>query len=341
MRKQAVLTLGILFGLLFPAAGPGALAADIVLKYGDFGSGKTPFVTMASQPWREKVGELSGGKVEVKSFLNSLGGARELYKNTRDGIADIGWVTASAQQGFSFPRSEVLTLPNILDGYSNVAANVALWRLYEKGLIKADYSDVVPLAFASMSPAHLMTRGVEPTIDQLKGMKFAVTGGISAQIMQTLGAIPVFTSVTDLYQAMSRKTVDGIMVGFTAVKAFKLDEVTDRHTVIPMDSPLVFIGMNKKKLDSLPADARKAVLDASGIPFSRMFGRAADAMVGFNRKALGAAPDQKLIEVPEAEKEKWRAAIKPVIDHWVNSTPNGAEILAAYKSELLAAKQDK
>ena len=90
-------------------------AADVTVKYGMFGSGKTPFNTRAMTPWRNEVGETSGGKVEVKQFLNTLGGPRELYKNTKDGIADIAWVTASAQRGFKFPRSEILSLPNVLD----------------------------------------------------------------------------------------------------------------------------------------------------------------------------------------------------------------------------------
>lgn len=341
MRPLTLSTAGAIVGLALLAIAQPAGAADITLKLGMFGSGKSPFNTRAMTPWRNKVGEMSGGKIEVKQFLNTLGGPRELYKNAKDGIADIAWVTASAQRGFKFPRSEVLSLPNVLDGYTNEHANVALWRLYEKGLVKPDFDDVVPLAFASMSPVHVVTRDKAPAIDRLKGMKLAATSGISAQVVKALGGIPVFTPVTGLYQAMSRKTVDGLMIGLTAVKAFRLDEVTNRHTLMPLNTPLVFIGMNKRKLDSLPPDARNAVLGASGIHLSRLLGGAADGMVGFARKVLGKNPDQKLIDVPDAQKAVWRAKVRPVIDRWVKSTPDGAAILAAYRQELENAKQGK
>ncbi len=341
MRPLTLSTASAIAGIALLANALPAGAADVTLKFGMFGSGKTPFNTRAMTPWRNKVGEASGGKVEVKQFLNTLGGPRELYMNTRDGVADIAWVVASAQRGFKFSRSEVLSLPNVLDGYTNEHANVALWRLYEKGLVKPDFSDVVPLAFASMSPVHVVTQDRVPSIEALKGMKLAATSGISAQVVKALGGIPVFTPVTGLYQAMSRKTVEGMVIGLTAVKAFRLDEVTNRHTLMPLNTPLVFIGMNKGKLDALPDDARQALLGVSGIHLSRLLGRAADGMVGFTRKALGKNPDQKLIQVPDAQKTVWRASVRPVIDRWVKSTPGGAAILAAYRQELENAKQGK
>ncbi len=341
MKKITFVSAGLVAGLAMISQVSTAGAADITLKFGMFGSGKSPFNTRGTAPWRQNIGKLSGGKVEVKKFLNTLGGARELYKNTKDGIADIAWVIASAQRGFKFPRSEVMSLPNILDGYNNQQANIALWRLYEKGLVKSDYSDVVPMGFASMSPVHVVTKDKEPTLRQLKGMKLAATSSITAQVVKSLGGIPVFMPVTGLYQAMSRRTVEGMMIGLTAVKAFRLDEVSNRHTLVPLNSPLVFIGMNKKKLDGLPAGARKAVIDASGIHLSRGLGRAGDGMVGFTRKILSKNPNQKLISVPDARKAKWRAAVKPVVDRWVKSTPNGAAILAAYKKELEAAKRGR
>ena len=319
-----------------------ANAAEIVLKYGAFGSGKTPFSTRGTAPFRKKVGELTSGKVEIKRFLNTLGGPRELYKNAKDGIADIAWVIAGASRGFKFPRSTVLSMPNILDGYTNVQANTALWRLYEKGLIRADYNDVVPLGFASMSATHIVTKDREPTkIEDLKGMKIGVTSGLSAQTVKALGAIPVFTPVTGLYQAIDRGTVNGLMIGFTAVQGFKLDEVTNRHVVVPMSTPLVFIGMNKKRFDGLPAYARQAILSASGIKLSQALGRAGDGMIRFTRGRLKKSAKQKIIDLSEAQKTPWRAAVKPIVERWVKSTPNGAAILAAYREELEAAKKVK
>ena len=342
MRNLTVKLSGIIAVLVFTWSYSTSNAAEIVLKYGAFGSGKTPFSTVGTGPFRKKVAELTGGKVEIKRFLNTLGGPRQLYKNAKDGIADIAWVIAGASRGFKFPRSTVLSMPNILDGYTNTQANTALWRLYEKGLIKPDYSDVIPLGFASMSATHIVTKDKEPTrVENLKGMKIAVTSGLTAQTVKALGAIPVFTPVTGLYQAMDRGTVNGLMIGFTAVQGFKLDEVSNRHVVVPMSTPLVFIGMNKKKFDGLPGYAKKAILSASGIKLSQALGRAGDGMIRFTRGRLKKSPKQKIIDLPEAQKAPWRAAVKPIVKRWVKSTPNGAAILAAYRQELENAKRGK
>ena len=312
-----------------------ANAADsVTLKYGGFGSGKSPFYTFGVKPYVKRVAEASKGAAKVQIYVNTLGGATELYENTKNGLADIAWIIAGAQRGFKFPRSEVLSLPFVLEGHSNAHGSVALWNLYKKGLVAADFSDVVPIAFASMSPGHVITKDKSPTLRQLRGMKFGVTSGVTARTAKALGAIPVFTPVTNLYQSMNRGTVDGLLVGFTAVKFFRLDEVTNRHLVMPLDTPMVFIGMNKKKLDSLSATTRAVVLGEAGAKLSGALGTASDRMVGFNRKALTKDPKQKVVDLAEKKREAWRSRLRPLVDQWVKSTPNGAAILAAYRAEL-------
>ena len=311
------------------------------LKFGAFGSGKSPFYTMGLIPFTKRVEAKSNGGLKVQLYVNTLGRAPELYENTKNGLGDVSWVIASAQRGYKFPRSEVLSLPFVQDGYSNAQASIALWNLYAKGLVAKDFDEVIPIAFASMSPTHVVTKGKMAALDCLTGMKLAVTSGPTARTAKALGAIPVFTSVTDLYQSMSRGTVDGILVGFTAIKFFRLDEVTDRHLVMPLDAPLVFIAANRKKLDSLPRDKRELLLGEAGAKLSGALGSAADRMVGWTKQGLSKNPKQQIRYVPKDEQPAWRKRVRPLIDRWVGATPNGAAILAAYKAELEALKRMK
>ena len=39
-----------------------------------------------------------------------------------------------------------------------------------------------------------------------------------------------------------------------------------------------------------------------------------------------------------AEDARWRAAIEPVVDAWVKSTPDGARILKGFRAEIAALK---
>ena len=83
MVSKKLLTAGLVAGLAMTAYTPAASAADITLKYGMFGSGKSPFTTRGTTPWRAKIAELSGGKVEVKQFLNTLGPV-QTYEHIQD-----------------------------------------------------------------------------------------------------------------------------------------------------------------------------------------------------------------------------------------------------------------
>ena len=106
------------------------------LKYGGFGSGKSPFYTFGVKPFVKRVEAKSKDGLKVQLYLNTLGRATELYENTKNGLADLSWIIASAQRGFKFPRSEVLSLPFVLDGYTNAQASTALWKLYEKAFMR-------------------------------------------------------------------------------------------------------------------------------------------------------------------------------------------------------------
>ena len=131
--------------------GAEAIAQSVTLKFGSFGTGQNPFYTQGIIPFIDRVEELSEGTVKIELFFNTLGSATELYENTLNGVADIAWVIAGAQRGFKFPRSGVLSLPLVADGYTVEQESVALWNLYDKGVIADDFDEVMPLAFASMS----------------------------------------------------------------------------------------------------------------------------------------------------------------------------------------------
>jgi len=315
-----------------------AIAQTVTLKFGGFGSAQNPFYTEGIIPFIDRVEELSEGTVKIELFLNTLGTATELYENTLNGVADISWVIASAQRGFNFPRSEVLSLPLIANGYTVEQESVALWNLYDSGVVAGDFDEVMPIGFASMSQVHLISKGEEITLENIRGKNIAVTGGEIARAVGAIGGIPVFTPFPELSQAMARGTVDAVAVGFTGVLPTRLMEVSDTHTVVPLGSPLVFIGMNQAKFDSLPEKGQQAILQASGEVLSRSLGAAGDSFIGITKGALGGNPTQTIIQLSAADLAPWQGALQPLIDGWVAQTPDGAAVLDAYVAELERVK---
>ena len=108
-----------------------------------FLSPKSPTHTKFLQPWADKITKASGGKIKVQIFPSmSMGGKPgELYKQVRDGSADIVWTVAGYTPGV-FPRTEVYELPTVHKGNS-LETTLAIRKNF--ALIKDDYKDVIPL----------------------------------------------------------------------------------------------------------------------------------------------------------------------------------------------------
>ena len=62
-----------------------------------------------------------------------------------------------------------------------------------------------------------------------------------------------------VYENLQKGVVDGALAEFTALQAFRIGEVTKTHLLANASSALLFIGMNKEKLASLPKDIQDIV----------------------------------------------------------------------------------
>src|SRR5262245_17064815 len=84
-----------------------ARAAEITLRLHHFLPPKANAHAKLLDPWAKKVGELSGGKVEIQIFpAMQLGGKPpELYDQAKDGVVDIVWTLPGYTPG-RFPRTE-------------------------------------------------------------------------------------------------------------------------------------------------------------------------------------------------------------------------------------------
>jgi len=71
------------------------------------------------------------------------------------------------------------------------------------------------------------------------------------------------------------------------------------------------VAMNKGRYDKLPADLKKALDDTTGLPLSLKGATTYDKQ---NDDAIAAAKkDSEIIMLPEAERQRWTAAFKPLI----------------------------
>jgi TRAP-type transport system periplasmic protein len=319
---------------LLAAAMPGIAHADntVTLKFG-FPAPITSYVnTDGMAPWIAKVEKASGGTLKIKLFAGeTLASVRNIYERTLSGVSQISFGIFGPYAG-QFPRTQVADLPFLSD--NTKISSTALWRTYAKGAFGPEYNNVKVLALFNFPSAVLNTNKPIKTLDDLKGMKLAVSSRPSAEVAKALGASPVTLTPPELYEGMSRGVADGVVIAWTAVKTFKLDEVTKYHVEAPLGEAPAFVFMNKATYDALPPKAKAAVDRYSGEAFSAALGQANEAAGEGEAKAVAAEPGHSVTKLSPEQYALWKARIQPVIDAWTKPTPDGAKVLATYRDEL-------
>jgi len=177
--------------------------------------------------WSQKLADQSGGavKIDVRDGT-TLANFGNVYERVQDDVVQIGWAIHQVVAG-KFPLSEVAGLPFVEGGFSR--ASLALYRLAQTGLLNNEYKDVVPLVFSVFGPSQLHFARQPRSIDDLNGLKIGVAGRAPSQLVTALGGTPISMQPGDFYEALQRRTVDGVITSWSAFAPYKLQEVTTYH----------------------------------------------------------------------------------------------------------------
>ncbi|MGH7034175.1 MAG: TRAP transporter substrate-binding protein [Stellaceae bacterium] len=310
-----------------------AHAADTVtLKFG-FPAPATSYVnTEGMTPWINDVEKAAGGTLKIRLFAGpALGTFRDIYDRTINRVVEISFGVFGPLAS-EFPRTQVADLPFLSDNTER--SSVALWRLYANRTLAPEFGRVKALALFNFPSSLLNTKKPIKSFDDLKGQKYAVSGRMAGRVAEALGSAPVTLTPTEIYEALNRGVVDGAFIAWTAVKTFKLDEVTKYHVEVPLGEAPAFVFMNKAAYAQLPKKAQEAIEKYSGEGFSRRLGAANQNADRAESEAVAAKSGQTVTKLTGEQYASWQKRIEPVINAWVKETPDGAKVLAAYREEL-------
>lgn len=316
--------------LALVASGAMAQSKPIVLKFAGWAPPQVN-VNIVSQQWAKNVEKASGGAVTVKFYWNSIANVRTVYDVVRTGVADVGWILQPLVRG-KFKKSGVVGLPFMVN--NSTEGSIAIWSLYESGLIKEEYDQVKPLAVVTLPPSIIHSKEKLTTLADIKGKKFRIAGRANAQTIAILQGTGVQMGITDVYQAISKGVIDGSLSPWLGFTAFKHQEVTRYHMEVPMGAIAGMTSINMKTWDSLPAAAKAAIEKVSYAPLVKAYGEINDKDVAYNRGKVAALKGHVIGTFSDADLAKMKEMVKPVEADWIKSTPNGAAIVAAMKEEL-------
>ncbi len=297
-----------------------ACAQDVSLKFHHIWPPQAMAPVQVIQPWCDKIAAESNQRIKCQLLPAMSGGGTpaQLVDRVKDGVDDIV-ITLPGYTAGRFPAMEVFELP-FMTNSAEVGASAA-WDYLQKYALK-EFPGTKILATWVHDEGYVHTRDKPiKSLDDFKGMKLRAPTRQTNKLLAKLGASPVGMPVPSVADAVSKGTIDGFVLPWEVIPAFKLHEMVKYHTETDASRPALYsagfvFAMNQAKYDGLPADL-KAVIDRnSGAELSRRIGKVWDASQAAGRKAA-LERGNTFIQLSAAETDNWMKASAPLYDEWV------------------------
>jgi TRAP-type transport system periplasmic protein len=249
-----------------------------------------------------------------------------------NGQADIG-CTCTAYQPGRFIIMNATALPVGIP--SGLVGSRVLMDLYMKYKPKS-LAKVKMLTAFTTSPANIMSKEALPTLASLKGKSLRASGG-AARILKAWGANQVGMPMPATPEALQKGVVQGLFSSVEVMKDFKFAEYCRFVTMTNTGIYPFIVVMNMDKWKKLPKDVQK-VMDDLFREQGEWTGKYVD---NHCKEALDWSVKTykvKIFTLSPAEKAKFDAPLKPIVDGWIKKVSakgvNGKAIVADIKASI-------
>ena len=267
-------------------------------------------------PWSAMVTERTGGRIRWEHYVDALlHGALDGFKAVAAGVTDYTHAYATYQPG-SFHLTHGLQLPFLFPNPS-VAALVSE-ELYPEYL-KTEYERMVGyLAHCDSTSAYdIISKTPIRSPSDIRGLKVRATGGLTAEIIRQVGAVPVVMAAAETYTAFQRGILDAVALGGPDMAAYRLHETGNYFTRVGLTHTVLQYCLSPRTFDGLPDDLRVDLYN-----LFRLRGQVAHRNY-YGGEALGraietlAAGGVEVIELTPTERQEWIDAILPLEQRFI------------------------
>ncbi|HEX4507814.1 MAG TPA: TRAP transporter substrate-binding protein DctP [Alphaproteobacteria bacterium] len=213
------------------------------------------------EPFIQQVAEATHGQVEIRHFpAEQLGKSRDMLMVTQAGVADIGFIVPSYQSD-RMPLATVTELPGIFQ--TSCQGDAALRALTADGAILDERefkpNGVKPLIIFLMPAYQLILSSGRPlgALKDAAGLKIRTPGGAMDLTVMGLGAVPIRMGPAEIYESMSRGTLDGALLAYQSVMSYHLAPLVKSGTLgQDFGTVAVTFSIRLKTWNALPPDVR-------------------------------------------------------------------------------------
>jgi TRAP-type C4-dicarboxylate transport system substrate-binding protein len=318
MKKKLFVLLStlVIAVMMFGTASTAASAASPVELKLAHAWATTHHVHVILDQWTKDVEQATKGRVKITIYPGgALSTAVQLYDTVRTGVADLAWFLQGYTPG-KFPLTSVIELPFMAS--SSKQGSPALWEVYENSPeMQAEYGGVKVLSMWVVDPGQLMTsRKVVRNLEDVKGLKIRIGSDTTKATAEALGSVPILMAINELYDSLQKGVVDGTLLGTSAIRTFKLQNLLKGLTIGNFFVNAHALGINKNSWAKIPAEDQKIIMDLAGLRLAKITGLKFDSegQVGYDdAKAAGV----EIVQLPPAEMSRWTGAVGGIYQQWI------------------------
>lgn len=299
------------------AAAP-ALAQDaLTLKVSHLFNPTVYLWEHGGQPFVDEVTKAAGDAVKFEVYPAAQLG-KDLIGSLNSGLADISIIPVSYVPD-KLPLSSVAELPGT---YASACEGTEkLWNIVRDGgpLNTAEYAPqgMHVLFVTALPPYHITTaKPITGDLTSIQGLKLRANGAAMDKTVRALGAVPAKIPASELFDAISRGTIDGGLYNYHGIPEYHLEDVLKYSVEGPrLGAAAIVFAMSDKSWQGLPeemqgiftaaaANAQASLCDWTGKSDVTL----RDRIVSQNgHTAITMTPEQVAI---------WEKAAEPVVTSW-------------------------
>lgn len=294
-----------------------------------------------TKPWMARVEELTGGRVKFTHYPS-----QQLVKQVdalpalQRKVVHIALVNPGLFPT-EMPLSGVLFLPGAYDTVAH--GGKALKAFFRFKPIQDEFAKVgvKPLLLDPLDPYEYIGNKPIHKPHDMKGVKLRVVGEAQISAGRVIGATPVSLAAPEMYTALQRRTLDGVLFGYSIAKSYRLNEVAKYGTLgANISYAMVSYCVNEAFWNGLEESIRKAMIQAADEIMPK-------AWVALDEQNTASIADFKatgftVTVLGKQDQAEWQKLLNPVREQWVTNMKAkglpGAEVLQEWDRAVLHSK---
>jgi len=277
-------------------------------------------VTLASQKWADLVNEWGKGRIKVEFYPSAqLYASHDLSTAIPSGAVNMSECTP-ASLGGTVPSTGFLDLSFMFSSVEELAAtlegggsDIIDAEMAEKNMKLVFFIDGGTLTGPSTSEIAVRT------VEDWAGLRIRATGATTSAMVEAFGAGPVGMSGGEVYGALQKGTVDGVVGGFPSLVSRKWYEQLKYFPEYMMNYSWFPQVANLDSWNNLPPDIQEIMLEAAEEVAKDQNALAVQQVNETRQTCL--AEGLEMISLSDEELARWREVCRPIWDDWAAKSP--------------------